>query len=1000
MKKFFGALWILFTLLFTGCGGGGGGNDTPPPAANLTSEGGTVASTDGRAQLVVPAGATTKPINITLTPAPDATLPADVVIVPGSVYQLAGDGGPLAADAELAITLPDTNQKTDAAQADMARLSKHQPTHPADCDADGDGDIDIYDAGMQDFVIETLGYDPCIEYPEPPKIVKITPAAILALPDCANNGLDIKCTINDLSPGTFGVLFDETAPTVSITLASNSVTAPGGVYVHARATDNKSVKRVDLIEQKIIGNSVVATNVIASAIAPDGSTPEPILSAGTTRNFASSDDNATYRYRGWAVDGNGNHAGVVALGNELDLVVNIPPTPAPDSTPPTINLAASANTVPVGQTVTLTAAASDDVGVTLVEFFKNAVKIGEDSTAPYELTTAAFTGADLGTQTFTATAKDAANNNATSNSVPVTVTDTQAPSVSLAASATSVTVGDTIALTATASDNVGVTLVEFFRNGGKIGEDATAPYELTTAAFVDADIGVQSFTAKASDAALNSATSAAVNVTVTAAASLEAFVNPATGLDTNAGTSAAPFKTLNKAFTTVGAGGTVWLQDGSYTTTTEGVADIFTGRTAPAGVSIKAVNAGAATIGFTLQFPNGGSITGVDFNVSSQGRILASGGTTVISGPRWTKLGVSTLGNGIEASGTAKVLVDPNGVPTHNYVLTAGALTGFALVTGTAELTVNGGVLDGTTGQAGGAFTFDGAKLSLANFKLTNTSNVWAGGGAALNISGNIDSTVTLTNVEINLAGAIYPACLAVDRQTPAPVFNPYVKIQDSVIANCNGGGVQLREGLPLLEVINSQVTGHGRFGIEAGQIGFDSTANGYARPGVVLTNSTISGNAFGGISLNNGGGVVILGGTVAGGAQKGIQLLKDGGVPENIYSLRARNATLSGSDALVLQGDDGAGFEAINLGTQSDPGGNTIIGTTTGVRVSVEADVTVYAVGNTWKANTQGADANGHYSSASSVCGGANPCDATSGSGANFTFTNAGAGAALRLAE
>ncbi|MEW6682983.1 MAG: Ig-like domain-containing protein [Nitrospirota bacterium] len=994
MKVSWQRVLLPIMLLLAACSGGGG-NETPAPAANITTAGGTVASTDGQAQLVVPAGAAAQSMSVTLNPAPNAALPGDVVIVPGSVYQLTGNGGPLLTDATISITLPDTNQKSSAAQADMARLSKHQPNHFADCDVDGDGDIDYYDALGQDFLVAVGGFDPCIESP---KIVKITPAAILALPDCAHNGLDITCTISDLSPGTFGVLFDETAPTVSVTLASNSVTAPGGVYVHARATDNKSVKRVDLIEQKIIGNSVVATTVIASTTAPDGSTPEPILSAGTTRNFASSDDNATYRYRGWAVDGNGNHAAVVALGNELDLVVNIPPTPPSDSTPPTVSLAASANTVPVGQTVTLTATASDDVGVTLVEFFKNAVKIGEDATAPYELTTAAFTGADLGAQTFTATAKDAANNNATSNSVPVTVTDTQAPSISLAASATSATVGETVTLTATSSDNLGVMLVEFFRNGGKIGEDATAPYEFTTAAFVDADIGVQSFTARATDAASNSATSSAVNVTVTTASALEAYVNPATGLDTNAGTSSAPFKTLNKAFTTVGAGGTVWLQDGSYTAATEGGLDIFAGRTVPAGVAIKAVNAGAATIGFTLQFPNGGSITGVDFDVSSQGRILASGGTTVISGPRWTKLGVSTLSNGIEASGTAKVLVDPNGVPTHNYALTPGALTGFALVTGTAELTVNGGVLDGTTGT-GGAFTFDGAKLSLANFKLTNTSNAWVGGGGALYISGNVDSTVTLTNVEVNLAGALSVTCLAVDRNAAGPVLNPYVKIQDSVIANCNGGGVQLREGLPLLEVINSQITGHGRFGIEAGQIGFDSTANGYARPGVVLTNSTISGNALGGISLNNGGGVVILGGTVAGGAQKGIQLLKDSGIPENSYTLTARNAALSGSDALVLQGDAG-GTEPLNLGTQSSPGGNTILGTTTGVRVSVEANVTVHAVGNTWAPNVQGADAAGHYSTASSVCAGANPCDVTSGSGTNYTFFNAGTGATLRLAH
>jgi hypothetical protein len=55
--------------------------------------------------------------------------------------------------------------------------------------------------------------------------------------------------------------------------------------------------------------------------------------------------------------------------------------------------------------------------------------------------------------------------------------------------------------------------------------------------------------------------------------------------------------------------------------------------------------------------------------------------------------------------------------------------------------------------------------------------------------------------------------------------------------------------------------------------------------------------------------------------------------------------------------------------------------------------------VGNTWKPNVQGANAAGAYTAASSVCNGANPCDVTAGTGGNFTFQGAGAGAALRLA-
>ena len=70
----------------------------------------------------------------------------------------------------------------------------------------------------------------------------------------------------------------------------------------------------------------------------------------------------------------------------------------------------------------------------------------------------------------------------------------------------------------------------------------------------------------------------------------------------------------------------------------------------------------------------------------------------------------------------------------------------------------------------------------------------------------------------------------------------------------------------------------------------------------------------------------------------------------------------------------------------------------TTRLRLSVAAGVTVHADRNTWLANVQGADSAGHYDTA--LCGGASPCDVSSGAGANYTFDGAGAGAKLRLAE
>ncbi|WP_354580812.1 Ig-like domain-containing protein [Hymenobacter sp. UYP22] len=91
----------------------------------------------------------------------------------------------------------------------------------------------------------------------------------------------------------------------------------------------------------------------------------------------------------------------------------------------------------------------------------------------------------------------------------------QAPTVSLAAASTSLTVNSALALTATAADADGsVAKVEFFNGATKLGEDTSAPYQLS---WTPTATGTVSLTAKATDNAGASTTSGAVSVAVTAA---------------------------------------------------------------------------------------------------------------------------------------------------------------------------------------------------------------------------------------------------------------------------------------------------------------------------------------------------------------------------------------------------------------------------------------------------------------------------------------------------
>ena len=310
-------------------------------------------------------------------------------------------------------------------------------------------------------------------------------------------------------------------------------------------------------------------------------------------------------------------------------------TPAPDTTAPTVSLTAPAGntSATIGDTVNLAANASDNVGVTRVEFVVNDTTVATYTSAPYAHSWNT-TGLSAGAHTVTAKAYDAAGNLATSTARTVTLSaptpvdpsfnadgvrltpptvhimngnkiryawvvttnkrvhfqhlqlsvrpapakdigfrantilngtgayntdggtlpngdytarvvyrkqgaptwvngpitnftvgptapepepgDTTAPTVSLTAPAnnSSATIGATVPISANASDNVGVTKVEFLVNGAVENTDTSAPYTYNwnTAGLAT---GTYTLAAKAYDAAGNSTVSATRTVTLT-----------------------------------------------------------------------------------------------------------------------------------------------------------------------------------------------------------------------------------------------------------------------------------------------------------------------------------------------------------------------------------------------------------------------------------------------------------------------------------------------------
>ena len=145
-----------------------------------------------------------------------------------------------------------------------------------------------------------------------------------------------------------------------------------------------------------------------------------------------------------------------------------------DATPPTVSITSPAGGATVSGTIAISATASDNEGVTQVQFFVDGALLSTDTTAPYSAswdTTAAPNGA----HSLTAEATDGQGNLGTSATVNVTVNnpDITPPTASITSPANGATVSGTITISATASDNEGVTQVQFFVDGVLLSTDTT-----------------------------------------------------------------------------------------------------------------------------------------------------------------------------------------------------------------------------------------------------------------------------------------------------------------------------------------------------------------------------------------------------------------------------------------------------------------------------------------------------------------------------------------------
>lgn len=191
-------------------------------------------------------------------------------------------------------------------------------------------------------------------------------------------------------------------------------------------------------------------------------------------------------------------------------------TSTPDIIPPNVAITSPANGVSLTGVVVVAATASDNVGVTGVQFKVDGTNIGAEVTsAPFNVSLNVAT-LSAGTHTISAVARDAAGNTKTASvtvSVILSIPDITAPTVSLTSPSNGSTVSGTAVLNASASDNIGVAGVQFTVDGANVGsEDVSAPYSFSWNTSLAAN-GSHTIAATARDAAGNRSTSS-VTVTV------------------------------------------------------------------------------------------------------------------------------------------------------------------------------------------------------------------------------------------------------------------------------------------------------------------------------------------------------------------------------------------------------------------------------------------------------------------------------------------------------
>lgn len=289
--------------------------------------------------------------------------------------------------------------------------------------------------------------------------------------DISNNTQSKNIMVNLISPA------DNIKPSISIIKPVNNFRVLKNTVFEFRinASDNVNVVKVEFYFK----NNLICTDF------------------GTTYScdVSSGNQEGTFKIKAIAYDAYNSSP----IEYDVIVVSNL------DDQPPTLSVTSPQNmsSYPIGNTVTISANASDNIGVTKVEFFSGNTLLCTDTTSPYTCNWS-LSGFG-GNYDLIVNAHDASGNKSTQNITVVTYKpdDKIAPMLFILSPITAAKLnpGQSIEFTAKSSDNVGVAKIEFYNGTNLLCVDNSYPYSCGWTAPQNA--GQQILLAKSYDGAGN-----------------------------------------------------------------------------------------------------------------------------------------------------------------------------------------------------------------------------------------------------------------------------------------------------------------------------------------------------------------------------------------------------------------------------------------------------------------------------------------------------------------